>query len=51
MSASPVTSARFCLGRAGLPLSSIAPGEYLIDVRAAGQGGEAKHLVAFKVVS
>jgi VWFA-related protein len=34
-----------------LPLSGIAPGEYLIDVRASGQGGEAKHLVAFKVVS
>jgi VWFA-related protein len=34
-----------------LPLSGIAPGEYLLDVRAAGQGGEAKQLVAFKVVS
>jgi VWFA-related protein len=34
-----------------LPLSGIAPGEYLLDVRASGQAGEAKHLVAFKVVS
>jgi hypothetical protein len=34
-----------------LPLSGIAPGEYLLDVRASGKGGEAKHLVAFKVVS
>jgi VWFA-related protein len=34
-----------------LPLSGIAPGEYLLDVRASGQGGEAKHLIAFKVVS
>ena len=34
-----------------MPLSGIAPGEYLLDLRAAGQGGEAKQLVAFKVVS
>jgi hypothetical protein len=34
-----------------LPLSGIAPGEYLLDLRATGQGGEAKQLVAFKVVS
>jgi VWFA-related protein len=34
-----------------LPLSGIAPGEYLLDLRAAGQGGEAKQLVAFKIVS
>ena len=34
-----------------LPLAGIAPGEYVLDVRASGQGGEAKHLVAFKVVS
>jgi hypothetical protein len=43
-------------GRSGmaqvdLPLSSFAPGEYLLDLRATGQGGEAKQLVAFKVVS
>jgi hypothetical protein len=34
-----------------LPLAGIAPGEYLLDVRANGQGGEAKHLLAFRVVS
>ena len=34
-----------------LPLSSIAPGEYVLDMRAKGQNGEAKQLVAFKVVS
>jgi hypothetical protein len=35
-----------------LPLSGIAPGEYLLDLRAKGAtGGEAKQLVAFKVVS
>jgi VWFA-related protein len=34
-----------------LPLSGIAPGEYLLDFRATGHGGEAKQLVAFKIVS
>jgi hypothetical protein len=34
-----------------LPLAGVAPGEYLIDLRATGQGGEAKQLVAFKIVS
>jgi len=34
-----------------LPLSGIAPGEYVLDLRAKGQNGEAKQLVAFKVVS
>jgi len=34
-----------------LPLSGIAPGEYVLDMRAKSQNGEAKQLVAFKVVS
>jgi VWFA-related protein len=34
-----------------LPLASIAPGEYLIDLRAKGAAGEAKQLIAFKVTS
>ena len=39
------------LAQVDLPLSGVAPGEYLLDLRATGQGGEAKQLVAFKVVS
>ena len=39
------------IAQVDLPLSGIAPGEYLLDFRATGQGGEAKQLVAFKVVS
>lgn len=39
------------MAQVDLPLSSVAPGEYLLDLRATGQGGEAKQLVAFKVVS
>ena len=34
-----------------LPLAGIAPGEYLLDMRAKSATGEAKQLVAFKVVS
>ncbi len=34
-----------------LPLAGVAPGEYLLELRATGQGGEAKQLVAFKVGS
>lgn len=34
-----------------LPLSGLAPGEYLIEMLANGEGGEAKQLVAFRVVS
>ncbi|HEX7087698.1 MAG TPA: VWA domain-containing protein [Vicinamibacterales bacterium] len=32
-----------------LPLAGIAPGEYLLELRASGQGGEARELVAFRV--
>jgi hypothetical protein len=38
------------LENAQLPLSNLAPGQYLID-RALGQGGAAKQLIAFRVTS
>jgi hypothetical protein len=34
-----------------VPLSSLAPGEYLIELKAKGTAGEAKQLVAFRVTS
>ncbi len=34
-----------------LPLASLAPGEYLIELKAKGSAGEAKQLVAFRVTS
>jgi VWFA-related protein len=34
-----------------LPLSGLAPGEYLVELKAKGQSGEAKQLVAFRVTS
>ena len=34
-----------------LPLSGLAPGEYLVEIKATGEGGEAKELVAFRVTS
>ncbi|MCX6543610.1 MAG: VWA domain-containing protein [Acidobacteria bacterium] len=34
-----------------LPLSGLSPGEYLIEVMAAGDGGEATQLIAMRVVS
>jgi hypothetical protein len=39
------------MAQVDLPLAGVAPGEYLLEVRATGQSGEAKQLVAFKVVS
>ncbi|HEY8534903.1 MAG TPA: VWA domain-containing protein [Vicinamibacterales bacterium] len=32
-----------------LPLAGIAPGEYLLELRASGEGGDARELVAFRV--
>ncbi len=32
-----------------LPLAALPPGEYLVEVMAAGEGGEAKELVGFRV--
>lgn len=34
-----------------LPLASIAPGEYVLEIKATGEGGEAKELVGFRVTS
>lgn len=34
-----------------LPLAALAPGEYVIEIKATGEGGEAKELVGFRVSS
>lgn len=34
-----------------LPLAGLSPGEYLIEVKAAGDGGEATELIAIRVIS
>jgi hypothetical protein len=34
-----------------VPLANLAPGEYLVELKAKGQSGEAKQLVAFRVTS
>jgi hypothetical protein len=34
-----------------LPLAGIAPGEYVLEIKATGEGGEAKQLVGFRVTS
>jgi hypothetical protein len=34
-----------------VPLANLAPGEYLVELKAKGKGGEAKQLVAFRVTS
>jgi VWFA-related protein len=34
-----------------VPLAGLAPGEYIIEVKATGEGGEAKELVGFRVTS
>src|SRR4030095_12892930 len=34
-----------------VPLSSLAPGEYLVELKAKGSVGEAKQLIAFRVTS
>jgi hypothetical protein len=33
-----------------LPLAGMAPGEYLLEIHAVGEGGEAKALVGFRVM-
>jgi hypothetical protein len=33
-----------------VPVARLAPGEYLIEIKAAGPGGEATQLVAFRLV-
>ena len=34
-----------------VPLAGIAPGDYIIEVKATGEGGEAKELIGFRVTS
>jgi hypothetical protein len=34
-----------------LPVAGIAPGEYVLEIKATGEGGEAKELVGFRVTS
>ena len=34
-----------------LPLAGVAPGEYVLEIKADGEGGEAKELVGFRVTS
>jgi hypothetical protein len=34
-----------------LPLAGVAPGEYVLEIKATGEGGEAKELVGFRVTS
>jgi len=34
-----------------LPVAGVAPGEYVLEIKATGEGGEAKELVGFRVTS
>jgi hypothetical protein len=34
-----------------VPLAGLAPGEYVIEIKASGDSGEAKELVGFRVTS
>jgi len=34
-----------------LPVAGIAPGEYVLELKATGEGGDAKELVGFRVTS
>jgi hypothetical protein len=34
-----------------LPLAGIAPGEYLVEIKATGEGGDAKELIGFRVTA
>jgi hypothetical protein len=34
-----------------VPLAGVAPGDYILEVKATGEGGEAKELIGFRVVS
>ena len=49
LSASPAPTAG--LQQVELPLAALAPGEYVIEIKATGEGGEAKELVGFRVSS
>jgi VWFA-related protein len=49
LTASPAPTAG--LQQVELPLAALAPGEYVIEIKATGEGGEAKELVGFRVSS
>jgi VWFA-related protein len=49
LSASPAPTAG--LQQVDLPLAALAPGEYVIEIKATGEGGEAKELVGFRISS
>jgi VWFA-related protein len=49
LSATPAPTAG--LQQVELPLAALAPGEYVIEIKATGEGGEAKELVGFRVSS
>jgi hypothetical protein len=49
LSASPAPTAG--LQQVDLALAALAPGEYVIEIKATGEGGEAKELVGFRVSS
>jgi hypothetical protein len=34
-----------------VPLNGLAPGEYVLEIKAAGDGGDAKELVGFRVTA
>jgi VWFA-related protein len=53
MSELPVTAPATPGGDAlvDVPLAGVAPGDYIIEVKAAGEGGEAKELIGFRVTS
>ena len=49
LTASPAPTAG--LQQVDVPLAALAPGEYVIEIKATGEGGEAKELVGFRVSS
>ena len=53
MSELPVTPPATPEGEAvvDIPLAGLAPGEYIVEVKATGEGGEAKELVGFRVAN
>lgn len=53
MSELPVTPPAMPGGEAvvDIPLAGLAPGEYIVEVKATGEGGEAKELVGFRVAN
>ena len=34
-----------------MPIAGLAPGEYIVEVKATGEGGEAKELVGFRLTN